>query len=277
MTTVADIANRALQAIGAQATVTSIFPPDALSTEAAAVNILYTSRMQALMRAAHWNFARFQAPLSQLKAAMNDDGTVSSDPPPVPWLYEYAMPSDCLKARFIMPYFNALEGVPLVPFTLGMQATPLWYNNPAVPFIIGVDMVVPGEIDSIPPPSPGPAVPTKVILSNHPQAILVYTADYTQTPDIWDPSFAIAAETYLSMWLVNALARNKELWQDQARLVMEVVGQARVSDGNEGLTTVDHLPDWMRIRGALGAQGWYFDNQCYYGWDALGFPSGVSY
>jgi len=264
-----DIVNRALQAIGAQATIQSIFPPDALSTEAQAANILYTSRMQALERSAHWNFARFQAPLTLLNSAVKSDGTANPAPPPVPWLYEYAVPSDCLKIRFLQPYFNPMAGVPLVPFTTGMTATPLWYNSPAVPFVVGNDKISPDGV--------APATPTKVILTNHPQAIAVYTADYTQTPDLWDSSFAIAAETYLSMWLVNALARNKDLWADQARLVMEIVGQARVSDGNEGLTTVDHLPDWMRIRGALGAQGWYFDNQCYYGFDSLGFPSGSAY
>jgi hypothetical protein len=267
MTTPVDIVNRALQAIGAQATITSLDPPDALSTEAAVANMLYTSRIQALLRAAHWNFARYQGPLTVLTQTINPDGTIPTYAPPLPWLYEYAYPSDCIKARFILPYFDSMAGVPLVPFTLGQSATPMWANSPAVPFIVNSDSR----------PISASTPPIKVILSNHPSARLVYTADYSQLPDLWDASFSIAAETYLSMWLVNALARNKELWQDQAKLVMEVVGQARVSDGNEGLTTVDHLPDWMRVRGALGATGWYFDNQCYYGWDALGFPSGSAY
>jgi len=262
MTSVVDICNRALQKIGAQASVSSINPSDG-STEANACSILYTSTVQALSRSAHWNFARKQIALTQLKAAVIN-GVVSTNPPPIPWLYEYAYPSDCLKARFIIPNISVGDGQPVIPFTTGMVAVPLWQNTPSVPFVVGTD--VDAQNNTI-----------RCIFSNSPQAVLVYTADYTQLPDLWDPSFSIAADAYLGAWLVNSLARNKDLWHDQLALVKDIVGAARVSDGNEGTPQQDNLPDWMRVRGALGAMGWYFDNQCYYGWDALGFPSGGAY
>ncbi len=257
-----DICNRALQAIGAQAFVSSIDPSDG-STEGDACSILYSSRMQSISRAAHWNFARKQRTLTQLKAGVVN-GAVSTDPPPVPWMYEYAYPEDCLQARYLIPFFNPLAGQPSIPFTTGETPFPQYWSTASIPFVVGTDVDANQE-------------PFRVILTNHPQAILVYTADYTEKPSLWDPHFAIAAETYLAMWLVNSLARNRELWADQARLVQEIVGQARISDGNEGTPQNDHLPDWIEVRGALGARGWPFDNNCYYGWSTLGFPSGMAF
>ena len=262
MTSPTDIANVALMEIGSQSTVSSINPSDG-STEGNACSILYTPKIQALHRAAHWNFARKQALLTQLKAAVIN-GVVSTDPPPIPWLYEYAYPVDCIKARFLMPLINTNSSTS-PPLTTNQSAIPLWWNIPAVPFVVGTDFDAEGNT-------------IRVILTNAPQAILVYTADYSQFPDLWDPHFTNAASSYLGAWLVNALARNKDLWADQFRVVKDAVDGARVSDGNEGLTSVDNLPDWMRVRGVLGASfGEQFGAQCYYGWDSVGFPSGFSY
>lgn len=262
MTSPVDVCNRALLQIGARATVSQINPSDG-STEGNVCSIFYTPKIQALHRAAHWNFARKQIALTQLKATIVN-GVVSTNPPPTPWLYEYAYPVDCIKARFIIPYINPLDGQPTVPFTTGMSSLPIFQDSPAVPFVVGTDL---GTTRNT----------IRVILSNHPLAVLVYTADYSQLPDLWDPHFSNAADAYLGSWLVNALSRNQALWKDQISMVQNIVAEARVSDGNEGPQTVDHLPDWMQVRGALGAAGWFFDSQCYYGWDSIGFPSGSSF
>lgn len=256
-----DICNLALQQIGTQSTVSSINPSDG-SPEGNACSLFYTPMLQALHRSAHWNFARRQVNLTLLRAAVIN-GVVSDNPPPTPWLYEYIYPTDCLAVRFIMPYINPADSLP-VPLTTGQSAVPVWFSGPQVPFVVSSDVNAQGA-------------PIKVILCNMPQAQLVYTHDYTQQPNIWDAHFYTAASAYLAAWLVNPLSRNRSLWNDLFAIVKDVVGQARVSDGNEGVTTTDHLPDWMRIRGALGASGWYFDSQCYYGWSALGFPSGLTY
>lgn len=261
MTSPVDICNIALQEIGARATVSQIDPSDG-SNEGDICSIIYGPKIRALHRAAHWNFARKQAALTQLKAAVIN-GVVSTNPPPIPWLFEYAYPVDCIKARYIIPYSSSLDGQPSIPFTTGMTPFSLVQTAPLVPFIVGTDTDSGGNV-------------VRVILSNFPVATLVYTADYSQLPDLWDPHFSSAADSYLGAWLVNALARNRELWRDQLSLVKEIVGEARVSDGNEGPKTIDHLPDWMSVRGAQGGSG-FFDNQSYYGWDAIGFPSGESF
>lgn len=262
MTSPVDICNLSLMQIGEQGGISSINPSDG-STAGNACSILYTSQIQALHRAAHWNFARKQIALTQLKAQIVN-GLVSAAPPPIPWLYEYAYPTDCIKARYIIPYSTPLDGQPSIPFTTGMSSLPIFQNSPAVPFVVGTDFDATNNT-------------VRVILTNHPAATLVYTADYSQLPDLWDPHFSDAAQVYLGAWLVNALSRNRDLWKDMLATVREAVNAARISDGNEGLTTVDHLPDWMRTRGALGASGWYFDSQCYYGWDSLAFPSGSAF
>jgi len=261
LTVPVDICNRALQEIGAQATISTINPSDG-STEGNACSILYTPKIQALHRSAHWNFARKQLALTQLKAQIVN-GVVSTNPPPVPWLYEYAYPEDCLKARFLIP-LNLIDGQPVIPFTTGANVAPIFLRSEAAPFVVGTDL------DST-------KNTIRVILTNVPAAILVYTADFSQLPDLWDPHFANAADAYLGAWLVNALARNRDLWRDQMALVKDVVEAARVSDGNEGITTVDHYPDWMRVRAATGAYYQYYDSQCYYGWDSVSFPSGSAF
>ena len=261
MTSVTDICNQALLSIGAQAQVSRINPSDG-STEGDACSIFYTPKIQALHRVAHWNFARKQANLTQLKAAVIN-GVISTNPPPIPWLYEYAYPEDCLKVRYIMPYLNPADSFP-VPLTTGIASYPILQNTGAVPFVVGTDLDANGST-------------IRVILTNAPQAMLVYTADYSQNPDLWDAHFQSAASTYLASWLVNALARNRDLWRDQMALVKDVVDAARVSDGNETFVSQNREASWITARGALGASNWYFDNLCYVGWDSCSFPSGAAF
>jgi hypothetical protein len=56
------------------------------------------------------------------------------------------------------------------------------------------------------------------------------------------------------------------------QIAMQVVQKARMTDGNEGPVVQDHMPDWIRARGASSA---YIGNgSFYYGWDYLAMPSG---
>ena len=252
------VVNIALAEIGAQAQVSSINPSDG-SAEGNAASLLYSPKIDDLHRAAHWNFARAQTTLTLLKAAAgtpeNPAGTTPS--PPQPWLYSYAYPTDCLKARFILPVFtNAAAQVPFT--TADNTAPPNFGVDSAVKFVVASDF------DSL-------NNRVRVIFTNMSAAQLVYTARIVD-PNLWDPSFLQAATSYLGAWFVNALARNRGLYADQMKLAMAVVQTARATDGNEGPTAMDHTPDWIRARGAsptyLGA-GSYF-----YGWDSISWPNG---
>lgn len=250
-----DVVNIALAEIGAQSTVSSINPSDG-STEGNVASILYVPKIQALERAAHWNCTRKQIFMTMLKAAVIN-GVASDKPPPYPWQYEYLYPTDCIKARYVMPYVNQMLGIN-PPLTTNFYNSPPYFLGPPVKFAVATD-IVDGKN-------------TRVILSNQENAILVYTSDVNQTPDMWDPHFLGAATSFLGAWFANALTRNTQLYHDQTATAKEMIAQARISDGDEGLTSADHLPDWMQVRGFTGD----FLNAgiLYQGWDTIGFPGG---
>lgn len=250
-----DVVNIALMEIGSQSTISSFTEG---STEANVASLLYQPKIDALHRAAHWNFSRKQVALTQLKASIIGSA-VSTNPPPVPWLYEYAYPVDCLKARFVFPQPPPPSGT-APPLMGGVQSVMPYYTG-----MFPVNYVVGQDVDAN-------GVPIRVILTNAPLAQLVYTARVTNV-DMWDPHFLSAASSTLGAWFVNALARNTALMKDQVALASNIIQQARVSDGNEGFTSTDHAPDWIRIRSFQ--YDWTDPSDYVSTWDAMSFPDGA--
>lgn len=233
------------------------------STESDAAQILYGPTLKMLLRAAHWNFARKQISMTMIFAANGTPENPTGTPPfpPIPWLYEYAYPSDCMKARYV-PALLQVQGGTTVPLTTAPQATflPVPQNSAyGVKFLVGTDT------------APLTGTPQTVILTNLPQAMLVYTA-YIDNPDLWDSAFREAMMYSLSAKLINAIARNKALFDDMAALAQNVVNQARVSDGNEGVTDQDHLPDFIAVRGTTGS--FMYPGYSFQGWDNFSLGGG---
>ena len=260
-----DIANLSLDSIGARMSVTSINPPGPPNNpNAVVVSRQYQLRIDALHRAAHWNFARKQATLSLLKAAQgtpeNPNGT-TLPLPPRPWQYEYLYPSDCLAARYLIPN-PPITGTTNPPFLAGGTVqTPVWYPPIGYKFAVAVDTDSHGQ-------------QIKVILTDLEWSQLVYTARISN-PDLWDPHFTTAAVASLGAWLVNPLARNAQVLKEQVDIASSVITQARITDGNEGVTSIDHTPDWMAVRGWSGIADRFSEPMAYYGWDSFGLPGGV--
>lgn len=251
-----DVVNIALTQGGIQATISQLGEP---SAEGQAAAILYEPKINSLYRSANWNFARKQANLSLLKATIIN-GVQSTDPPPVPWLYEYAWPSDCIRARFIIPYFNQMGAISPPLTTANTPMIPAILGEPSIEFVVGQDTVN------------GNA--SKVILTNMQNAILVYTQKIDD-PGMWDSSFLDAAVAYLGAWLLNALSRNRAQLNDFVNITKEIVAEARRTDGDEGMTAADHLPDWMAVRGFSGD---FIGRPLFLqSWDLIGFPSGTSF
>ncbi len=255
MTTQIDVCNRALLSIGARAQISSINPSDG-STEANACSVLFAPTFEALGRSAHWNCLRKQVTLTLLKAAEgtpeNPLGTTLPQPA-TPWLYGYLLPSDCLQMRFIVP------SLPAGAATTGGAVADTTYNNVA-PTWLGVNGgQIPFQISYDTDTSGNPIV---VILSNQDQAQAVYTVNQPN-PLIWDSQFQAAMVASLAAYLVPALSLNMPLMQASVASAERVIMQARVSDGNEGVTTQDHVPDWIHARGA----------RSFYGWGAGGVPN----
>lgn len=260
MTAPIDIVNQALDNIGARFSITSLEPP--LPPPNAVVCARhYQTKIDALFRAAHWNCARRQADLSVLKAALgtpeNPNGTALPIPP-IPWQYEYELPADCLKARFLIPNPPQTTGAQPI-FPAGTGFTPIWLPQAGEKYIVMIDTDRQGN-------------QIKVLCTNLEFATLVYTARINN-PDLWDPHFQLAATATLGAWLVNPLKRDAAVLKEQIEIASSIVTQARISDGNEGVTDIDHLPDWMRVR---GTEGWdrLLQPMGYNGWDPLGFPGG---
>lgn len=251
-----DVVNLALGEVGSQGTVSSINPSDG-TTEGNVASLFYQPKIDMLHRAANWNFCRRQASLTLLRA-LTINGVFSIDPPPIPWLFEYLVPADCLKVRFIIPTPNTASGVD-VPLTTNQTVAGAILLSTPVKFIVASDNDPDGN-------------PVRVILSNQENAIAVYTGRIDD-PDLWDPQFLSAATSTLGAFFVNPLARNAQLMSQQIQAAMTIVSNARVTDGNEGLTSVDHLPDWMQIRGS--GPGLLDRNIWFSGWDQMAWPNGL--
>lgn len=237
MTSPTDIANRALSEIGAQTLIADLEDED--SAAAAQCRLQYTPLRQQLLRKAHWGFARKTLALTEL-------GLLSNVPPdaPYPWLVKYAHPADCLKVRYILP-------PPVAP----VVADPPPDVSSAIPF--AYPWCMPSRAWRYVVAYDDTVVPSRrVILSNVPSALAVYTVDVTN-PELWDSLFADALVMALANKLVIPLSGNVGMKQGYIAAVDAAILQARVADGNEAIPSTDHSVDWIEARmmgGALG--GW---------------------
>jgi len=262
MTSEVDVANMALDTIGARYSITSLQPPHP-PPNAVMVARHYQPKMDALHRAAHWNFARKQAALPLLKAAKgtpeNPDGT-KFPIPPVPWLYEYGYPTDCLQARFILQNPGNAPGSDLPILAGGVFAAQQWGFMPGFKFAVAVDTDADGN-------------QIKVVLADFEFAELVYTARI-RNPDLWDSQFLLAASAFLGAWLINPISGDGDMLKSVIAIAKGIVETARISDGNEGVTSTDYVPDWMVVRGVTAH--WMANAPgCFLGWQSLACPGGV--
>lgn len=238
------VINRSLLAIGVQAQVSSLKEG---SPQANAASTLFTPTFESLARSAPWNCLRQQATLTLLAAAMgtpeNPQGT-TLPLPPTPWLYSYAVPADSLQIRFLVPSLPAPNaGVPIFSTNTG---APTWLpNGGQIPFAVAYSTDANDQ-------------PLQVVLTNQSQAIAVYTVNQPN-PQTWDSLFQAAMVASLAAYFVPALSLHMPLMQAQIKLADEMIQQARVRDGNEGKTSMDHYPDWLRARN--GASGWATSSQ----------------
>lgn len=266
MTTQIDVINLALSEIGQRIFLNSLSDNQ---PAAAVARINYTPRMQALLRAANWNFCRAQITLTLWKSALVA-GQPSPNPPPQPWLFSYLRPPDCLKARFVLPTVPvAPPGVPLTGGPTGIA-----WTNPVptgIPFVIATDYDSQGN-------------PINVILTNLCDAQVIYTRDLSQVPDLWDDLFLSAATSYLGSYFIMALARDQQQYASQVAATKGLLDQARVANGDEAIPSIDRTAEWIAARRTSGIN--YYWNQgggggYGSGWggsyDSLGFSDGLRY
>ena len=233
------VANKALLLVGARTQVSSIEPSDG-STEANAITTLFQSTFETLARSAPWNCLRKQKTLSLLAAAQgtteNPDGT-TLPLPSIPWNYAYAYPSDCLNFQYLVSD-TTTAGINSTPQTTVTNSSGSWFSSDAqIPYDIATFSDVNDNI-------------VKVILTNLSQAQGVYTANYNN-PSLWDSLFESAMTASLAALLVPALSLSIPLMQVNMKVADEAIAIAQAKDGNEGVTVMDHVPDWITARGGF--------------------------
>ena len=258
MTSSTDIVNRALQAIGTRSTIASLAEG---SNEANNASLVYASVRQQMIRAAPWNFCTATAVMTLLKEAPGTPEAVqfSSDftsdfftgsngyaswstvYPPPGWRYEYAYPADCLRARRVIPGALGSAGSAVSMFPSGLAAARTLWDAPAVRFQVTTDLDVSNN-------------PFTCILTNAQQAILVYLRDIT-IEDLWDPLFTEAMVKALAGRLALALTSDKATAELMFKLADDAIMTARAADGNEGVTVLEHDPDWITQAFGMGAYG----------------------
>lgn len=254
---VVSLCNRALAQIGGKSQISTLLEQ---SAQANACNLLFTPTFEQLARSAWWNCLQKQANLSLLLAAANTPENPNGTPPlpPSPWIYQYALPDDCLKARAILPTFPAQSaGGP--PLTTQSFAAPIQIRGMGqIPFKVAYA-------------TDKNKNPITIILTNQSQAQLLYTVDQT-SPVVWDAQFQAAFVAALAAFLVPALSLHLPLMQANVVLAERIIAEARASDGNEGTNSQDHTPDWMRARSG-GADGFYSGWNPGCGWESMSWPA----
>lgn len=286
-----DVAREALSAIASEVTIGNI---EEGTREANICLLAYRSCLQQLLRAANWDCARRQAPMTLLADATGNTPYVGTLVP-VPWVYEYAYPIDCMKARFVPWNWGNVAAqapagnvsLPSTPLTTGFTAQPLTGQQlrPAR-FLITQDYnnlppqgTITWEVQGVSPTS------RTVVLTNVQNAQLVYTA-LTLYPSVWDPQFRaamvafLASEIALPIWAKKDRNFALKIRAEQTQIARMKIEAARISDGNEGYFSSDISCSWMTARDTGGTWGmgwgsgpiqWGGDGPGVwgYGWDAI--------
>ena len=261
-----DIANEALDAIGVDYTIGDIEEGNRFAQVCLRK---YRPCVASLLKAAHWSFARQQA---QMQILADRTGQYATNTNVIlPWLFEYALPNDCVHARHVpwqmqpvtsgAPAGNYTSGNPNAPLMSGMAQMPVGYMRPAR-FMLARDpnfTAAPGaaywDVQGVSP------LGQTVVLTNVPQAYLIYTA-LVLTPSEWDTMFREAMVAYLASEIALPLTKDKKaglaIRAQQIAIAKDKISEARAQSANENWNQVDLTPDWIRARsvGRGYGMGW---------------------
>ena len=209
-----------------------------------------------------------------------------------PWIYEYALPNDCVQAHFV-PQTPGTQFGPVPPGNIAIPNVPispaLPQNNWAGHRLIPARFLIARDVNF--PPQPGTQwwqvqgqspMGQTVVLTNQPNAMLVYTS-LVLYPNEFDVSFREAFVAYLASEIAMPLHKDKKLAlairRDQIAIAKERVLQARISDGNEMFSSTSHIPDWLSFRNTGNGRGMWSGGSdgpgyCYQGYDSISFCDG---
>ena len=238
MTTTVDIVNRALLAIASRGEVANM---EERSQEARLARILYPPTRDALLRAAPWGFAKRTGYLSLRKSAPGTPTGVPSASawdartmPTQPWLYEYAVPPDCVMVRWVSPTAGASDTYAGTIFSVALPS-PTGAGVAKVRFELGVSTDASGS-------------QVAAINTNAATATCCYTAR-VENENLWDAGFQEAMVASLASQFAGPITGKDQTKRYMAQQAMQAVESAKAQNGNEGVTIIDHVPDWLTTRG----------------------------
>jgi hypothetical protein len=218
-TTTTDIGNRALLALGLQKTVSSLTQD---SAEAKALNLIFAAVESWCFGLTNWNFARNTAVLTSLKGPTpTTPGSWTTAYPSPPWLMEYGLPSNFIRAIYLTN-FDAKPG------------TDPGYLGEPKRFAVAFDTIS--------------TVQQKVILTNELTAVLVYTA-LVSDPTAWPWYFERLCVTALAHATCMALAKDMNLYQFLEGQLETQISIAVQANTIEGLIIQDTTPEWIQALG----------------------------
>lgn len=215
-----EICNLALGHLGDRATVASINPPEG-SAQAEHCQRFYPIARDTLLEMHDWGFAARRITLAAVTSPTDS------------WQYAYAKPSDCIRARAILP--------PEAADDYAVQ----WVGS-------GFEFAPPAAGYYVPQPFAMETLSTgsEVILTNTEDAVLRYTARVTDTTK-FSHLFTMALSWHLASLLAGPVVKG-DVGRAEGKRCMEMVAfylsQARPSDANQQQIQPLHVVSWMAGR-----------------------------
>jgi hypothetical protein len=215
LASVADICNVALSAVGADAVVTSISPPDG-SVEAGHCARFYPLARKLMIETGPCVFALKRAELAEVDNASEV------------WSYAYVLPADCIKPLRVL------------------RALDFPYTNAS---IYEIDKV----LTSFEPNEQGGAeyqIEGQVLYTHEPEAVLIYRRDVTDTTK-FTPTTVLALGTLLGSFLAGPIVKGMDgvrLAQALRNQATELMAQAGVLDANSSTERHEPMPSSIRAR-----------------------------
>jgi hypothetical protein len=219
--TLTDISNRALQLIGTRTTVTTGELSGGTTNEAIQLNLALTPIQNWCHGLANWNFARKTAALTIAKGPPTvTPGAWTNALPAPPWLYEYTLPADFIRALYIT---NSTAAAPIAG----------WLGEPQR-FVIAQDTVT--------------AVLQQVLLTNSATCYLTYCAFVTD-PTLWPWYFERLVVMGVAKTICLSLTGDLRIYKEISEVLEQQISISMQINTMEGLAVQDTTPEWIQALG----------------------------
>lgn len=223
MASAVDVCNMALAHLGAETLIASISPPDG-SAEAGYCATFYPMARRLAMEAHSWSFAKTRATLAQV----TNPSTV--------WAYAYALPSDIIdvvRVLSLSSYDAAVQQ--LNDDYLHAPGTAAWWSS-----FYQLTESASASCD----------IEGEVLLTNEPDAVMIYLRDVTDTSK-WSPSFTVSVAQLLAGYLAGPIIKGVDgmrIGQAWTASGQALLSKSATTDANASSERAEFIPQSIRAR-----------------------------